>query len=483
MAQRKTLNEKQVALLRWIGDGCPAGVMSDEFHRISAAALRTRGLVTISGRGPTWVSSITGAGREYLERVDGPDPPSPRQANVSVTQQLVDDLVAAGGVLRLPRKSWGQVGGVDYEQRARLAERYGKVPAGKRMTVTTVSRDELEIELLDAPGYLASRAELTPVKVPERVARFHPVAREFRDRSGRHEVSRVLLPRATRIVHAIAVEAEQRGWTASSPAVSKNGYGRETWTGAKDGHLEVIAGDQLFWFRLQEEGVHSRGFWEAEVERYRNVSNDWVFYRDRVLPRGPYDAEAKGRLKLELHTSQSWIYGGRQSRWADRQSWQLEERLSHVFREIEERIAEAARVAKQQRIAGEKAAEEAKRAAEARERQWHVLIEQARERLIETNRIARLREQAEAWREAESLRHYCDALERAYGDRSETGEWLAWARGYLARIDPLREPPTMPEPPEATTYALQQHLPDGWSADGPEHSPPRPVQPFQARTW
>ncbi|MGZ4358012.1 MAG: hypothetical protein ACXVRU_14510 [Gaiellaceae bacterium] len=49
MAQRKTLTEKQVLLLRWIADGCPEGVMEDEFHRISAAALRNRGLITTRG--------------------------------------------------------------------------------------------------------------------------------------------------------------------------------------------------------------------------------------------------------------------------------------------------------------------------------------------------------------------------------------------------------------------------------------------------
>ena len=49
MAQRKTLSEAQVALLRWIGDGCPAGVVEGDSHRISAAALRNRGLVKITG--------------------------------------------------------------------------------------------------------------------------------------------------------------------------------------------------------------------------------------------------------------------------------------------------------------------------------------------------------------------------------------------------------------------------------------------------
>jgi hypothetical protein len=89
---------------------------------------------------------------------------------------------------------------------------------------------------------------------------------------------------------------------------------------------------------------------------------------------------------------------GRQSRWADRQSWTLEERPPHLFREIEERIAAANRVAEEERIAAEKAAEGARREAEERERQWHLLIDQANKPLAETHRATHLRAQAaDAW--------------------------------------------------------------------------------------
>jgi hypothetical protein len=211
VAQRKTLTEQQVTVLSWIADGCPAGVMEGDSHRVSAAALRRRGLVTTSGRGPTWTARVTKAGREYLARVDGPDPPVARQANVSVTQRLVDDVIAAGGSLRVRRKRWYDREGVDYESRARLAERFRKVPPGKRLAVS-LDGDELEIRLVDAPERAAA-AELVPVPVPERVARYHSAAREFRESSERHEVSRALIRRATRIIHAVAVEAERRGWS------------------------------------------------------------------------------------------------------------------------------------------------------------------------------------------------------------------------------------------------------------------------------
>jgi hypothetical protein len=376
VAQRQTLTEKQVLLLRWIADGCRAGALGDEYYRISAAALRNRGLVKTSGRGPTWSATITENGREYLARVDGPDPPIPREANVSVTEQLVNDVISADGVLLVPRRGWYSSDGVDYSRRARIAARQGKVPNGKRLTVTTVDR-ELEVRLVDAPGRSYDRAELAPVTVPERVGRYHPAARQFRECSERHEVSREQLPRATRIIHAIASEAKRRGWSVEGSSESENGYGRASWTGTKDGHLVITADEHVFTLRLVEKGVHTRGAWEEEVRRYRNVSRDWGYYRDRELPSGPHDAGATGKLVLELNPGT--FHGGRQSRFADRQSWTLEERLPHLVREIEERILEARYDAEDRRVEAERAAEVARREAEERRRRWRALMDQAAE--------------------------------------------------------------------------------------------------------
>lgn len=163
MAQRKTLIEQQLGLLRWSAVGCPDVMMSGVSHRISAASLRNRGLVEISGRGPTWSARVTRAGTEYLERAASSDPPVPRQANVSVTQRVVDDVIAAGGALHVPRRRWDDRTSIDYAERARLAVRCRKVPAGKRR-VTSSDGDELEIRLVDAPE-LASAAELVTVSV------------------------------------------------------------------------------------------------------------------------------------------------------------------------------------------------------------------------------------------------------------------------------------------------------------------------------
>lgn len=458
MAQRTTLTEQQVQLLRWIADGCPDGVMDNDWHRISAAALRRRGLVNVSGRGGTWKATLTAAGHEYLASVDSSEPPVARQANVSVTQQLMDEVMAAGGVLRVQRKSYYDPDRVDHAYRARLAERYGKVPDGKRLIVTQ-QRDETEIRLEDAPHRTGPRPELVPVNVPERVGRYHPAARNFRDLAARHAVSRQLIGRATRILHGIAKEVERRGWQAAS---------------TDGGGVHLTAEDYSLWVHIDEEGVHERGRWDADVERYRSVSR-WSILdgRERHYPTGPYDADASGRLRVTLDAQRSHIFDGRQSRWADRQSWTLDERLPHLFREIEERIRLARHHEIERRIAAEQTAKRARREAEEREHTWHRLIARAKERLIETHRAARLRAEADAWHDAERLRRYCDAMATRYGDHAVTTDWLAWARAYADGLDPLMQPPSMPAPPDVTPEALQDHLPQGWSAHGPDHDGPR----------
>lgn len=437
--------------------------MEGDSHRVSAAALRRRGLVTTSGRGPTGSAALTETGLDYMEKVDGEEPPVARQANVSVTQRLVDDVLAAGGATRFQQGRWYEKGKVDYENRALLAKRYGRVPAGKRLEVVRVSDAEVEVRLLDDPGN-PGRPDLVEIEVPEKVARYHAAARLFRDDKQRHEVSRAQLQRAVRIVHALATEAQARDWTV--PASTADDEGKAS---PDAGGMQILAGGRSFRLYLSEKGVHERGPWEEQVERRREFALRWGSYGSRHDASGPYDADATGELSLHLGVEHSWIFRGHQSNWGDRSSWRLESRLPYVLREIEERILKADRVEEEERIAAERRAEEERRVAEERERQWHSLMEHARVTLVEMQRAAQLRSQEQSWREAERLREYCDAMEAAHGDDPESAEWIAWARGFAARLDPLDKPPRMPEPPEETPEALREHLPDGWSVHGPEY--------------
>jgi hypothetical protein len=167
-----SLNDAQVAVLRWIADGSPAGVMEGYAHRISASALRSRALVRIFGRGETWRAELTDRGREQLGRLDGeltvmaasgevgraariPQPLPATQTDaraeslaqpLSKSERLVADVIAAGGRLSLPDET--ARGGVNWRQRAYAAQRHGKVPEGMRLSVSR-SKAGFEIALLE----------------------------------------------------------------------------------------------------------------------------------------------------------------------------------------------------------------------------------------------------------------------------------------------------------------------------------------------
>jgi hypothetical protein len=404
-------------------------------------------LVTIKGRGPTWSASITAEGRAYLEHAAKPDAPLPRQANVSVTQQLVDDVVAAGGTLRVPRRKFHKRGEVDYTRRAELAQNYGKVPPGMALVTAIASDDELEIKLVDAFGGHGS--ELVPVPLPEKVSRYHRVVREFRDRADRHEVSRAAMPRALRILQAVIVEAERRCYDVSLvPDGEADAYGRRSdWIGSKHGHLVISVNGDAESIRVSEDGLSSRTYWVKK-------NGKWNGSRYVPPPLAEYEADATGRLTLALVSG--WQRRGRAASWSDRQSWTLDEKLPDLLHEIEVRAAEA-----------EERRQDAARKADEQRRQWETAMETARQKFAESLRTEALSTQVGQWRNANEIRAYCDTAERRYSDET-TQTWIAWARAYADDLDPLRMPPKAPAPPDDVRPEDLRPFLQGWSAYGPD---------------
>lgn len=457
MAQRKTLTERQVAVLRWISDGCPEDVMDDVLSaRISAGALRNRALVRTSGHGQSWKATVTQSGTDYLNVVDGPNPPIARQSNVSVTQQLVDDVIAAGGSLRVPRKRWDKPGGIDYERRAQLAESYGKVPAGQRLAAKAVSPEEMIIELVGnaRPGAeeQSETLPLEPIPVPARLTKYHRIAREFRDRTGLHEVSRKALPRTLRIVHALATEAERRGHQVAGVDTQEDNYGRSEWKPAQHGQFLFTINNHTLRVRIWEKGAGLRGPSERDLARWKH-DREQPYSRMQFLDRPkPYDSGATGELNIEALSSSY----GRQKTWGDRSRWTVEDRLPHLLRELELQAAEA----EERRLAKER--EDAER-----QRQWEAAMEDAKRRLIEDHQLEVLRSRVKAWQEAEAIRAYCDAIEARHGadtiaDDPEASRWLKLAR---EQADIAQQLPRMPADPEITPERLKPYL-GRWSPYG-----------------
>lgn len=466
------LSEAQCSILGWVKDGCPDGIYEGYTHRISAAALRSRGLIRISGRGPSWRAEITEAGLAYLKgerltkRRDAASSADDRPGNVATadaasgqadahskpsqnkgqralrpTEQLIADLMEAGGVMRVPY--WRSQGERDYRLLVDAARRWNKVPEGKRL-VTDHLRGELEIRLVDAPegAVIAAR----PVPVPARLTKPHPVARQYREDTAHHKVSRAALARVVRIIHALAVECERRGYELRklNREPSDSSGGRADLAVEIRGHSYAID--------ISEEKVPRRGPWE-EQERYRK--SDFYTRQLGIEPRiGRYDKEGTGRLTLTL--GGGYNRHGRQSSWGDRRSWKLEDKLPNALQEAEVRAVE-----------DDHAEAERRRQEEERQRQWEAAMERAQLLFLEAEREKVLRSQIGAWQEVRLFERYLSELEEAHGGDPEAGEWIEWVRSFITRLNPLSHPQRMPEVAEPEADELKPFL-GGWSPYGPK---------------
>jgi hypothetical protein len=463
---RRALKPGQLAILGWIAEGCPEDRYQGYSHRISAAALQTRGLVKVTGRGSSWKAELTERGAavaelpDAVERVAGSTSSTKRKPSLaperlarapSKAEKLIADLVAAGGVLRVPY--WREDGQPNYRQRATAAQRYRKVPPGKRLVMERVLGGELEIRLEDALPDADVAGQ--PVPVPRRLSRPHPIAARYRDDSDQHLVSRSMLARSIRIIHALATEAERRGHQVANPNVPAR-Y-RSARSSAKEAvpHLVITVGNHAYSLSITEEKVTLRGVWEERRRAQEEHRLRYPLYGGYQRLK-PYDSEATGRLSISLVAS-GHRREGRASVWSDRKSWSLETKLPELLEELTLRVAE-----------DDQLLAEARRKAEDEQRQWQILMERAKERFLEAHRATALRAQIAARREAQVMKAYLAELQVAHGHDPQAAEWIEWVRAFITSIDPLSTPPAMPEEPEITHEALKPFLPKGVSPYGPE---------------
>jgi hypothetical protein len=278
------------------------------------------------------------------------------------------------------------------------------------------------------------------VPIPKCVTRIHPVAQRFRDDTTKHMVSRAQLPRCVRIIHALASEAERRGYTVANV---EEGAGRDGRWRADDGHLLVTVHGHPYRLKVLESKVTNRGAFDAETAYRRSVR-----FPEFLSPRSRTSYDQDGTGRLEITCDGYGRRGGRTAIWADRNSWRIEDKLSELLRELEIRAAE-----------DDYAKIERQREAERRERERERTLEHARQRFLEQHRAQVLREQVTAWQEARTMRDYLALLEERYGDHAASAEWINWIRRYIdEHLDPLASPPEMPPEPEIRAEDLRPLL-------------------------
>ncbi len=472
---RLPLNAAQLEVLTWVRDGAPDGVYDGYDHRIVARALHNRGLVEVKGHGKQWRVAITEDGAYYAEHGDYPSQeerpalgttaPSPVQAMPTSSGSGTGPAQAPGrpaarkqgptaammaALLAAPDKTIE----IDYdehrryEQLAKTAERFKKVPEGMQVTVESDWRERTACVRLHPLPEWRMRV-LDPVPVPASLRGASEVVKKLRGRED-FEISASEKNRALRLAQAIVAEAELRGHEArfvKPPPKDRWGYVQKH--DRNQGHVMLVLGPdeyRLSIFQISKNVEHVL----SKAEARRAEQGQWVQKWD-VVP-----TERLG-IRIETHGVSFWG-----SEWKDTTDRSLEDSLAQVLQELELR-----------HDAEERKREAAERARIERRRQWEIAREQAVVALTESHRAERLSKQVKKWRRAAEIREYADAVEqRALAEndektRREALEWVRWARDHADRIDPLRQRLSLPEPPKATEKALQPFM-GGWSAYGPE---------------
>lgn len=424
----KELNQAQADVLNWINRGRPDGVFTENYdHRITARTLERRGLVTIKGQGPTWHAEVTTAGRQWLA-----DPPklnkTPRSSDAD---QLMAEVLEAGGEVEKVIAKYTDRDALEKLIRASLHS--AARPHGQRLSLTGRAAGPKQRWFVRLEPHFDERVERLPVPVPERVGKYHATARAFLDDPDWQFVTKESVPRAARILHAIAMEADRRGVAVRVPTPDGPYPSRR-----KLAHLSLSANHGTYTVTIKE--IPGAGGGKIDyTERYRSKQKvpAWQSYRTtEFLPTGKLELVIDGRFSS---------YGGNHIK--DIRKIKLEERLPELFAAFDRYQLQAEWQDEQNRIA---AAEQERRRLLAIERATEKYYAQARW----DHFAALVQRQEDTTRQRAFLAAAHGRLGRlAEPERSQTKEHLEQLRKQVDEGDPLATPslllPQIAEPSES----------------------------------
>lgn len=400
---RKPVNARQLEVLRWVAAGCPEGVMTNFSYKTTAVALRNRRLLKVSKRGG-WRAELTDDGRYYLAHGAYPDVPS---------------------------------GPAPPSRAKREEEPRPQEPAD------AVRVEDAPPSALESPSVPVEKPKIV---VPESLRKPHPVIAELRDSKRDLDLTASVRGRALRVLHALAKEAEARGYTVEPVKKHHEPYGRVSYD-SRD-HLIIDTGEVREGVRIVQ--LTDKTPHVLTAREIKEADDRWA----RTPPK--YDHTPNVYLRVEL--DQSW--GSSRYRWSEGPRGPIDRKLPAVLGEIEQRHERA----KERRLKAEAERLE-------RERQWQVAHDRATALLQEHHRAEVLLKQADDWQRAGQLRAYVESMRQKTEalatdeERLAAVEWVEWASRFAESLDPLNREIAMPADVEAGPEALQRFM-GGWSAYG-----------------
>ncbi|MFK0042421.1 hypothetical protein ACIQTW_21505 [Paenarthrobacter sp. NPDC090517] len=438
------LNNRQVKVLRWIRDGCPDGIFTKGYeHRIIARALERRGLVAITGTGPSWKAVATAAGNTWEE------PPREDADGLPVEAEpdtLIRQVLNAGGNLVLPKDSALEK---NYEQLVRLSLKSPLRPKGKKLEVVLTGPWNQGPKTIVFTEHFDDYVTASPVPVPGRISRYHPIVKAYVSNKEWHYVSSEHVSRAARILQAIAAEASKRGMEllTAQEATKDSRY-------ATRSHLALRTTAGVYSVKIKE--ISGPGTSKTRPRRWDEPKTKpaWVEARG-------WEFVGTGKLELIVNGPET-PYNGAQYR--DTKSGTVEDKLPDLIRSLE--IYQLRTASKEQKRQREK---------EERHHRWETAMASAKEQYSEHVRWEHFKENSRTWAAIKQHRSFLDAARVAAesytgGDSDAILQQLDQAGQTLDTIDPLRDLSLiLPKVPEPTPEDLKPFL-GSWSPYGSDRS-------------
>lgn len=352
------LNSRQIAVLRWIGEGCPDGRWTDSTYKTVAIALQSRRLVSVSKRGGRWTATIEQAGGDYLAHGDYPPghwgannrrasaggtraigqastrmpnrrnlppvgPPTPRRppmpnppGGLTPTRKLLKDIIDAGGILERDTRDddtrYGSLVGII--NRRRMA------PDGQEIIMLSGATYRHVIFRLSSVSDWKTEPPSKTVAA-ERIGRWHQVVSTMRAEKRLDLINKPLRDRAFRLLHAIAREGEARGHSVRSPKRSVRGYVEDP---------TRLVGVLI----LDVNGIHCSVNISQPKDRVPHAPTREEIEREKKYswPPPKYDYVPADRLSVTIDTNSRW---SSKVGWSDTKTLPLELRLPDVMTTFE----------------------------------------------------------------------------------------------------------------------------------------------------
>lgn len=497
------MNERQLEVLKWISDGRPEGRWpKDDFsYKVSAGALKSRGLITVKGHAATWTAEITEAGTHYLEHGSYPEGMArPRRAkrgsgSGSSAQEAVPLNLGDGATETLTRakeliqrlQESGQVTVTDPEDSTRAHYRrllhacrvHHLVPAGRELRFT--GRSAGDIVMVLSTGSAEETSDWDRIRTTARTVTTNIGAlRTALERSSiLDSISRDLRPRAVDLLLDLAEQLRAHDLRLGANIKLKT--------------------PKLF---IQ---VDTRRRDVTLTEILDNVPHVPTAAEQRELQRSPrkpipkFDQVPSGRLHLQV-ARDGWSNNKPSSdEWSDAKKSPLERQIADIARAIKQGVVDDddAREREVQRRA--EAHEKWEREKAAERRAWEEVRARARDKAMTQLREATFMRAFDAWRGAQELRNLADHLEVVASSKDQLEarprlrEWLDWARTRAAAIDPVTNLEQLNDAVfdiEPSADDLRPHM-EGWDPSAPHKAytstygavqQPSPYVP-QPRPW